>query len=371
MQPQFEEPLIPTGSRPAPIHFPVYIGTNVEEKDVDTIFHFRLNVTNGELLFISATKAGQTPSYLTLDKNRSYLYAALEKEEAVKAFKIDASSGALTLLSKQDSKGGPCYISLDHTNKFALAANYDGGSVDLFPVKDDGSLDKSADKIQHHGSSINKDRQESGHAHYINMDPTNKYAFAVDLGKDQVIRYKLDLEKGKLVSEDPQSAYDSKPGSGPRHIAFHPNDKYAYLIHELGSTVSALAYDANNGTFKEINTLSALPEGWKGENTAAAIHLLPNGKFLYGSNRGHDSIVVYSIDEATGGITLVEHVSAQGKGPRDFEIDPTGKFLVAANEKSNDVFVYSIDQDTGKLTKTNNSAQVPHPVCVKIVRELC
>ena len=362
---------VPIDSQAVIVHLPVYIGTNFEEKDAETLFHYRLNISNGELRFINATKVGKAPSYLTIDKSRSYLYAALGVENIVKAFKIDAASGNLTLISEQSSPGGPCHISLDHTNKVALVANYSTGSVGAFPVLDDGSLAPASDIVQHHGSSVNKDRQEAAHAHFITADPTNKYVFAIDLGKDQILRYRLDVDNGKLISEEPQAAYTCKPGSGPRHLDFHPNKNYAYLIHELDSTMSALVYDADTGTFKEIQTLSTLPEGWSGENATAAVHLLPNGKFLYGSNRGHDSIVVYSIDEATGRITLVEHVSSQGKGPRDFEIDPTGKFLVVANEKSNDVFVYTIDGETGRLTKTGNNAQVPNPVCVKIVRDLC
>jgi len=356
---------------PAVSHLPVFIGTQNNPEN-DGIFLYRLNLNNGELLPISSTKAGQKPGYLTLDKHRNFLYAANECEKdpgTVRAFSIDPSDGKLTFLNQQTCSGPPCFVSIDHANKVLLAANYGSGTVDSFLIKEDGSLEPMSDTKKHQGSSVNKDRQEGPHAHFIATDPTNKYALAIDLGLDQIIRYSLDIEKGTL--SDPQVAFQAKPGAGPRHLAFHPNERFAYVVHELNSTVAVLAYDGNTGTFKEIETLKTIPEDFKEENLAAGIKLLPNGKVLYATNRGHDSIVVYGLDENTGKLTFIGRVSTAGHWPRDFSVDPTGNFLIVSNERSNNLSVFRIHQETGKLDLIESKIQVSKPTCVQIIKDFC
>jgi len=352
-------------------HIPVFIGTQ-NNPDQDGIFLYRLNLNSNELLPINSTKAGEKPGFLVLDRHRNFLYAGNECEKepgTVRAFAIDQADGHLTLLNQQTCSGPPCFVSIDHTNKVLLAANYGSGTVDAFPIKEDGSLGPASDTKKHQGSSVNKERQEGPHAHFIATDPTNKYAFAIDLGADQIIRYSLDIEKGTLG--DPQVAFEAKPGAGPRHLVFHPNEQFAYLIHELNGTIAVLAYDGNTGSFKEVETVSTLPKEFTEENLAAAIKLLPNGKILYASNRGHDSIAVFGLDENTGKLTFIEHVSTAGHWPRDFSVDPTGNFLIVTNERSNNLSIFRIHQETGKLELVNNQIQVSKPTCVQIVKDFC
>ncbi|AKD05489.1 hypothetical protein PKOR_03550 [Pontibacter korlensis] len=342
----------------------VYVGTYADP-DAESIFLYSLNSETGELTRVSGFKAGANPSYLALDNTGKHLYAVNETTEyegeqsgAVSAFTVGEENKSLTLLNKISSKGGaPCYISLfDNT---VLVANYMGGNVVALPVLEDGKLGE-ATSVQHKGTGLNKQRQEAPHAHYIAPSPDGKYSFAIDLGADKVFGYKV--ENGKLVKNDPFVAYASEAGSGPRHLAFHPNGEYAFLLHELNSTMTALAYDAAKGTFTEIQTLPTLPADFKENNQPAAVKVSPDGKFLYGSNRGHNSIVVYAIEEGTGKLTLVQHVSTGGDWPRDFTIDPTGNVLLIANERSNNITTFKVDKATGKLTATGHEAQVHKPV---------
>ncbi|QMU29978.1 lactonase family protein [Adhaeribacter radiodurans] len=352
----------------------VYVGTYAKP-DQDSIFGYRLNTDTGELTRLLAVKGGENPSFLTLDSKKRFLYAVNEignynnaKSGAVSAFSVDPGTGQLTLLNQQASEGSsPCYISLDKTEKVALAANYGGGNVIALPIQDNGSLKKAVGNEQHQGSSISN-RQSGPHAHCIIPDPKNNFIFAVDLGLDQVLGYRLDPKSAKLTRAA-QPAFQTKPGAGPRHLTFHPNGQFAFLICELNSTVIALTYNASQGTFSEIQALSTLPTDFTGESYCADVHVSPDGKFLYGSNRGHNSIAVFSINPTNGQLTLVQHVSTQGNWPRNFAIDPSGKILIAANERSDDIFTYRIDSGTGQLTPTGFSAQVPKPVCVQIVAD--
>lgn len=354
----------------------VYVGTYTSGKSrSEGIYIYKLNLASGELKPYKTVKNVVEPSFLTIDKDSKYLYAVNEtveyegkKSGAVSAFAIDRKTGDLQFLNKQASLGGaPCHVTVAKNGKFVLVANYVGGNVAVFPVEKDGKLGTSVDFVQHSGSGPNKERQESAHAHSINLDRKNRFAAACDLGVDKVFVYRFDAKDGKLKLNSEQAFFQTKGGAGPRHFAFHKNEKIAFVINELDSTVTSLEFDARRGTLKEIQTVSTLPVGWSGENTCADVHISPNGKFLYGSNRGHDSIVAYRIDEKTGRLEYLENISTQGKTPRNFAIDPTGRFLLAANQNSDSVVVFRIDDVSGKLSPTGNTAQMPTPVCLKLI----
>lgn len=316
----------------------------------------------------------KNPTFLAVHPNGKWLYAIGEvnnfggkKSGSIAAYAIDASSGKLTALNTQASGGaGPCHVFVDRTGKCVLAANYGGGSVIAVPLKDDGSLAEPGSFIQHNGTGPNKSRQEGPHAHCIITDPSNKFALACDLGLDKVLIYKLDPASGELKPNDP-SFGSTAPGAGPRHIAFHPNGKFAYVISEMGCTMTTFAWDGKRGSLTAVDAVSTLPGELEKNYSTAEIQVHPNGKFVYGSNRGHDSIAVFSVDEQTGKLTRIQSVSSQGKTPRHFALDPTSKFLIAENQDSNDVFVFSVDQSTGKLTPTGEKIEVGAPVCAVFV----
>lgn len=353
--------------------FMMYVGTYTKGKS-EGIYLYKLNPDTGELTHISTTKGVNNPSYLTLDPQRRYLYAVNEvtqfegqKSGAISAFAVDQKTGNLTLLNQQPTMGGaPCYVTVDKRGKFVLAANYVGGNVAVLPIQSNGHLGKASHVVQHTGSSVNQKRQENPHAHCIVLDPGNRFAFAVDLGIDKVQVYQFDAKGGKLNPGQPASVA-IKPGAGPRHLTFHPKGNYAYLINELDSTMIAFAFDKATGALKELQTISTLPADFSGESYCADVHVSPDGKFLYGSNRGHNSIAVFSIDERTGKLTAVEHVSTGGKWPRNFTLDPTGKFLLVANERSDNVVTFKVDSQRGKLTPTGQVAEIPMPVCLQMV----
>ena len=355
----------------------VYIGTYAEA-DSTSIFLYRLDPESGEMTSVNAFKAGENPSFLTLDEQRKHLYAVNEtgnyegeNSGAVSAFAVNQQNGDLTLLNRVASKGGaPCHVSVGGANNNVLVANYMGGNVASFQVQEGGRLSEAADVEQHTGKGPNTQRQEAAHAHYIAPDPNNKFILSVDLGTDNVLSYRLDASTGTLTPNTPAVAFAAKPGSGPRHLAFHPNGRYAYLIHELNSTMTALTYDADKGTFTEIETVPTLPAGFKGESYCAEVKVSADGKFLYGSNRGHNSIVVYAIDQDTGKLTQVQFMSTGGGWPRDFTINQTGNVMLVANERSNNLVSFKIDKATGKLTPTGHKVSVHKPVCVQVVPAL-
>lgn len=352
----------------------LYVGTYTN-KTSEGIYVYKFNSETGELSKLHTVKNVVQPSYLTIDNDKKCLYAVNETEEyegkksgAVSAFAIERKTGDLKFLNKQASLGGaPCHISVSENRKFALVANYLGGNVSVLPIQTDGKLGASVDLQQHDGTGPNKKRQEAAHAHSINLDEKNKYAIACDLGVDKVFIYEFDAQNGKLKRNPNQNFYQTKPGAGPRHFAFHPNSKFAFVINELDMTISSLAFDAEKGTLKEIQTVSTLPENFKGTNSCADIHISPNGRFLYATNRGHDSLVVFEIDEKTGRLNYVEHTSTGGKTPRNFTIAPNGKFLLAANQNSDSIIVFRIDEKNGNLTQTANKAAVSMPVCLKFI----
>lgn len=352
----------------------VYIGTYTKGRS-EGIYVYRMDESSGALEFISETEGGDNPAFLAIDPQQRYLYAVNEVGTfadkpggAVSAFSIDPKTGELTYLNQQPTHGaGPCYLSVDQTSRFVLVANYSGGSVSVLPIQSDGKLGEITDFVQHEGSSVNSRRQSSPHAHSIVLDGANRYAFVPDLGLDKIMIYKLDLANGKLKPNDEPWA-KVKSGSGPRHFTFHPNSKYAYVINELDSTLTGFAYDGERGSLREIQAVPTLPEDFSEISHCADVHISLSGKFIYGSNRGHDSIVIFQIDEETGKLTYVGHESTQGKNPRNFAIDPTGEFLLAANQNTNNIVIFRINQQTGKLIPTGHVTEVPMPVCLKMIR---
>ncbi len=356
-------------------NFLVFFGTYTGQKSKG-IYVSKLDAKTGKLT--PAELAGETisPAFLAVHPNQRFLYAANEIERfasrqsgAISAFTLDPQTGQLSFMNAQASGGtGPCHLVVDKEGKNVLVANYGGGSVAALPIEENGRLKPSSALIQHTGSSVNANRQKEPHAHSINLDAGNQFAAVADLGLDKVLIYKFDAASGSLTTNNPPHA-TVKAGAGPRHFAFHPNGKHAYVINELNCTVTAFNYDADKGALKEVQTLSTLPKGEtvKPSHSTAEVQVHPSGKFLYGSNRGHDSIVVYTIDEKTGKLTYVENEPTQGKIPRNFGIDPTGSFLLAANQNSDTVVVFRIDPKNGALTPTGEKIDVPTPVCVKFV----
>ena len=328
--------------------------------------------STGRLTALGLAAHSNDPSFLTVDPRHKFLYAVNELDHyqgqptgAVSAFAIDRTTGKLSLLNQVSARDpGPAYISMDRTGKYVLIANYSLGSVAVFPVLGDGKLGEASDFARHTGASVDKERQAGPHAHAIELSPDNRFAIAADLGLDQLIVYPFDAEHGKLGAPHVTKIH---PGSGPRHIAFSPSGKFLYLIGEMGNTITAFSYDAAQGNLTELQTVSTLPRGFHGQSTTAEIVVHPSGKFLYGSNRGDDSIAVFTIDRASGKLTFVERVSTQGKEPRNFAIDPSGRWLLAANQNSNSIVTFRIHQVTGKLAPAKEAVQAPAPVCVVFV----
>lgn len=355
----------------APKEFFVYIGTYTKTEE-QGIHWLKLEMATGKLTAVGKLAGQKNPSFLAIHPNKKFLYAVNEisnykgeKAGGVSAYSIDPKTGALTFLNQQSSKGGaPCHLVVDATGRNVLVANYTGGSVASLPISRKGRLRKASTFVQHEGSSVLKPRQASPHGHSINVSPGNKFAVAADLGLDKVLVYSFDAKGGKLT---PAGFTKVTPGAGPRHFAFHPNGKFAYVINEITLTVTAFGWDEAKGKLSELQTITTLPvERGKGMSTAE-VQVHPSGKFLYGSNRGHNTIAVFSIDGKAGKLKAIQHQSTLGKTPRNFGIDPTGKFLIAANQSSGDVFTFHINQDTGELKPTSHSVKVPMPVCVKFL----
>ncbi len=351
----------------------VYIGPYTGEQSKG-IYVCRFDSKSGRLESPQLAAEVTNPSFLAVHPNGRFLYAVSEvstyegqRSGYVNAFEIDRGTGKLTLLNKVSSRGGgPCHLVVDKTGKNLLVANYGGGSVALFPIKKDGKLDEAFTFIQHSGSSVDPKRQGGPHAHCVVLSDDNRFAFVADLGLDKVLIYRFDAQLGTLTPNDPPFV-KVNPGAGPRHFAFHPSDKFAYVINEIQSTVTAFAYDAGRGALREIQSISTLPAGFSGRNSTAEIQVARSGRYLYGSNRGHDSIAVFAIDKKKGTLTSVEQVPTGGKTPRNFNIDPTGSYLLAANQSSNTVVVFRVDGKTGRLTPTGQSVEVFSPVCVEFV----
>jgi len=348
----------------------VYIGTNTGAKS-HGIYVYKLTAATGKLTPMGLAAESDNPGFLAIGPTHRYLYAVNEigdyqgkKTGSVSAFSINHITGKLTLLNIVDSGGaGPTHLVVDKTGKYVLVANYGAGSVALFPILANGHLGKARAILPHTGHSINPQRQEGPHAHSIYVSPDNRFVVSADLGTDQVYVYRFDASTGTLEPNQPPYATVA-PGSGPRHSAFDPHGPFGYVIQEMASTITAFAYDAARGQLNPVQTVSTLPADYKGSSTCAEVEISPSGKFLYGSNRGHDSIAVFAIDPVKGTLTPIEYDSTQGKTPRSFALDPTGHYLIAADQDSDSLVVFQIDPTTGRLTATGQKQDSPSPTCV-------
>ncbi|HZL37739.1 MAG TPA: lactonase family protein [Tepidisphaeraceae bacterium] len=355
------------GNKPASVR--VYLGTYTSGTSKG-VYMCNLDLASGALSEPRLAGEAQNPSFLAISPDRRFMYTADEFGKfaggsAISAFAIE-NDGTLKHLNDQPLTGGPCYVSTDKTGHVIFAADYGNGTVASFTAGPDGALSEPVLIDQHRGVAFDPKRQAGPHAHCIDADAANKFVLSCDLGLDKVFVYRLDARTGQLTANDPPSA-SVNPGSGPRHLAFHPNGKLVYVIDELASTITAFSYDAQHGTLHQIETMLTLPAGFTGQSSCAEIAIHPNGKFLYGSNRGHDSIAIFAIDTQTGKLTSKGHVSTQGKNPRSFGIDPSGTWLIAANQNSDNLVVFRIDPNTGALSPAGKTISLGAPVCVKFM----
>jgi len=351
----------------------VYVGTYTGHGS-DGIYAYRFNPDKGDLSPIGLVAKTDNPSFIAIDSARRFLYAVNETDSfqnqptgAISAFEINKETGKLKLLQQISSLGAaPAHLSLDKRDRYLLVANYNGGNVAVFPIGNDGKLGEHTALIQNAGSSVNRDRQAGPHAHFIQVTNDNKFALTADLGIDKVLINRFDANTGSLTPAD-SGFVKLDPGSGPRHIAFSPTGKTVYVLNELTSTVTLFSCNSENGAMQALQTLSTLPKTFSGNNTSAEIVIDAKGKFLYASNRGDNSIVLFSIDPKDGRLTPVEWISSGGKDPRNFEIDPSGQWLFAANQNSDNIVVFRIDQSTGRLTQTSEQVKLTAPVCVRFL----
>ncbi|HET8925563.1 MAG TPA: lactonase family protein [Candidatus Acidoferrum sp.] len=351
-------------------NFLAFVGTYTTKTASKGIYAFRYDASSGKPTPIGVAAETPDPSFLAIHPSGKYLYAVNEagKNSMVSAFVLDTQSGKLTLLNQLPALGeDPCYISFDKTGKFVLVANYTSGNVVVFPIGTDGKLGAATGNVKDQGTlGPNKERQEGPHAHWIETSPDNRFVLVADLGLDEVLVFKFDPANGTLTANAPAFA-KLKPGSGPRHIAFHANGKFVFVVSELSSTATAFRYDAKKGSLKEIGTVSTLPPNFSGRNDVAEVAVHPNGKFLYVSNRGNDSIAILSIDGNTGALTPRGGVPTGGKEPRHFAVDPSGKYLLTENQLSDNIVIFKIDSAAGGLTPTGQIVEAPSPVDITFV----
>lgn len=342
-----------------------YIGTYTKGESKG-IYSFTLDIEAAKILDVKAVAQLENPTYVNISQDNRYLYSVAKKGDqgGLTSFSINAQSAELTFLNSVLSPGpSPCYVSMDSQNRFAFSANYHRGTADSYLInKENGSIQAPVSVMQHHGSGPDP-RQEKPHTHFAGITPDENYLAVAELGSDQLITYKIGMN-GELTEVNRLAI---KPGSGPRHIAFHPNQKYAYMMTEFSSEVIALEYNQKNGSFTQHQVISTLPADFKENNQGSAIHVSNDGRFVYAGNRGHNSIAVFKIDQESGKLQFVERVSSEGNWPRDFSIDPTGKFIVSSNQESHNLVLYSRDIETGKLTLIQSDMKVPYPVCVKFL----
>jgi 6-phosphogluconolactonase len=356
------------------VYFGTYTGPRSTSKGV---YVSRLDLASGALSKPELAAESESPSFLAAHRKGAFLYAVNEigsflgkPSGSVTAFAIDRQTGLLTALNQQPSAGGgPAHLTVDKAGRHVLVANYGGGSVAVLPTDPDGRLKPASSVVQHTGASVHPQRQTRPHAHAINLDPENRFAYVPDLGLDKVLIYRFDADKGLLTAAEPPFAVTA-PGAGPRHIALAASGRVAWVINEMDCTMQTFARDARTGALTSVQTLSTLPAGEtvkQGYSTAEVL-LHPSGRFLYGSNRGHDSLTVFAIDPQAGTLTFVQNQPALGRTPRGFGIDPTGAFLVAAHQESDSVAVFRIDRQTGRLTPAGQTIAIGKPVSVEFVR---
>jgi 6-phosphogluconolactonase len=360
------------GEEPQPGGQLLYVGTYTDGKRSEGIHLVRMDPRSGELRLVRSFDVGANPSFIAIHPDGRVLYAVNETEEyngrpggAVSAFGIARDSGVLTRLNEQESQGGaPCYVSTDRRGRAVLVANYVGGNVALFPIQADGSLGAATQIVQHTGNGPNTARQDRPHAHYIAADPSNRFALVADLGIDRVRVYRLDLDAGLLRHVEGADAV-MRPGAGPRHVAFHPTLPLVFVANELDSTVTTFGFDRESGRLSPRSNQSTLPAGWSGTNYPADIHVASSGRTLYVSNRGHNSLAVFSVADSTGALALEQVVSTEGDWPRNFSLDPTGRWLLVANQRSGSIAVFARDEGSGRLTPTPQRLAVASPVCLR------
>ena len=348
------------------------IGTYTPSATSDGIYVYKFNTETGENSFVNSVKTSN-PSYLAISPNQKYVYAVNENADStrfhvtghVAAFSFDKTSGKLNFINKQESGGKhPCYVSIDKTGKWVIVGNYSSGSLAVLPVKSNGSLDSAVQIIQHEGSSVNSERQEGPHVHAAVLNKNNKTLYVPDLGLDEVVLYNLETKTGKLKEFDPPFVA-TEPGAGPRHIDIHPNGNYAYLMEELTGSISVYKIE-KNGYLSLVQNISGLPRDFDGAVGSADIHVSPDGKFLYCSNRGESNTIgILSINKSNGQLEWVDHQSTLGKTPRNFNFDPTGNFLLVANQNSDEIVIFKRDKATGLLTDSEKRIKVTKPVCLK------
>lgn len=323
----------------------------------------------GELTSAGDVVEVESPAFLAISHSKRFLYAVSEvvewPESTVTAYAIDSHTGGLTAINTQPTRGrAAAFVTINRTDQYVFAANYsEGHAAALFPVRKDGGLNPASDAVMHSGSSANKARQERPHGHSVFFDAAERWAYVVDLGIDQVMIYRFDHENGRLHRI---GALMLAPGAGPRHMAFHPNGRTAYVINELDSTITAAQVDNTSGALTAFQTISTLPDGFT-SSTCSDIQVHSSGKFLYGANRGHDSIAMFSIDESSGRLTALGHEPTQGDTPRNFAFDPTGTFLLAANQDTDTIVTFRVNMQTGLLEPTGHVLHTPTPVCLKLI----
>lgn len=354
--------------------FQVFVGTYTGPRS-DGIYSYRFDSDTGVIEAQGLAAKSKSPSFLAVHPSGRFLYSANEADQwngmpggYVSAFAIPGTDGKLQELNQQSSGGGgPCFVAVDRTGRNLLVANYGGGSVACLPVQADGSLKPRSAFHQDTGSSVNPERQKEPHAHSIYLSPDNRFALSADLGLDQVLVYRFDATAGTLEPNSPPFGRVA-PGSGPRHMAFSADGRRLFVINEMLSTLTSMEYDPRRGALTEVQTVSTLPEGRpRKDSSTAQVCVHPNGRFVYGSNRGDDSIVVFSVDDG-GRLTWVDRTSTQGRTPRNFQLDPSGRFLWAANQSSDTIVVFRVDSVTGRLTPTGQTLSVGSPVCVVFVK---
>ena len=351
----------------------VYLGTYTGEKSKG-IYVSRFDAQTGSLTTPELAAEIKNPTFLALHPNNHFLFAVSEIENfagthsgGVSAYKFDKASGKLFLLNEQPSGGkGPCHLSVDATGKCLLVANYADGTIATLPIHADGILGPATTVIQHHGSSINPQRQSGPHAHFISTDPANRFAFCCDLGLDKVLIYQLDPSRASLVANEPPSVF-VKAGAGPRHLAFHPSGRFAWVLNEMSSTLTTFSYARNRGSLTDVQTLSTLPDTFKGQNSGAEVLIHPSGKFVYSSNRGHDSIAIFRVDSRSGKLSSLGYEPTNGKTPRHFALAPDGRWLLAENQDSDTITVFRVNAESGKLAPTGQALQAPSPVCLVLI----
>jgi len=351
----------------------VFVGTYTTKTQSKGIYEYEFDADTGKLTPKGLAAETRDPSWVAVHPSGKFLYAANEvgKVSSVSAFSIDKKSGKLTLLNQMPALGeDPCYISLDRTGKYVFVANYTSGNIVVFPIDTDGRLGAATANVRDEGKlGPNKERQDGPHAHWIETSPDNRFAFVADLGLDAILSYRFDASKGSLTPNKPFFLRPLTAGAGPRHATYSPGGGHFYVLSEIDSTVTAFAYAPDHGVFGYLGGVPMLPAGFEGRNDAAEIAVNPNGKFLYASNRGHDSIAVFAIEPSKGTLTFVAHVPTGGKEPRHFAIDPSGKYLLAENQLSNNIVVFKIDPATGGLTPTGQVVEVPSPVNIAFLPE--